>query len=41
MNVAGARIAAYALGGLIAALAGLALTGVVHSGDSSLGFSTR
>lgn len=37
MNVAGARIVAYALGGLIAALAGLALTGVVHSGDSSLG----
>lgn len=36
-NVAGARILAYALGGLIAALAGLALTGVVHSGDSSLG----
>jgi ribose transport system permease protein len=31
------RILAYALGGLIAALGGLALTGVVHSGDSSLG----
>jgi ribose transport system permease protein len=36
-NVAGVRILAYALGGLIAALAGLALTGIVHSGDSSLG----
>jgi len=37
VNVALTRILAYALGGLIAALGGLALTGVVHSGDSSLG----
>jgi ribose transport system permease protein len=36
-NVTGTRIVAYALGGMIAALAGLALTGVVHSGDSTLG----
>lgn len=37
VNVTATRIFAYALGGVIAALAGLALTGVVHSGDSSLG----
>lgn len=37
INVSGTRIAAYALGGLTAALAGLALTGMVRSGDSSLG----
>jgi ribose transport system permease protein len=37
VNVTATRIIAYALGGMIAALAGLALTGVIHSGDSSLG----
>jgi ribose transport system permease protein len=37
VDVPRTRVAAYALGGLVAALAGLALTGVVHSGDSSLG----
>jgi ribose transport system permease protein len=37
VDIARTRIVAYGLGGLIAALAGLALTGVVHSGDSSLG----
>ena len=37
VNVSRTRILAYALGGLIAGLAALALTGLVHSGDSSLG----
>ena len=37
VNVALTRILAYALGGMIAGPAGLALTGLVHSGDSSLG----
>ena len=37
MNVHAVRILAYALGGLFAAIAGLALTGLVRSADSSLG----
>jgi ribose transport system permease protein len=37
MHVAAVRIVAYALGGMFAAIAGLALTGVIRSADSSLG----
>jgi ribose transport system permease protein len=37
MNVAGIRIVAYALGGAFAALAGIAVTGVIQSADASLG----
>jgi ribose transport system permease protein len=37
MNVGAIRIVAYALGGMFAAIAGLALTGLIRSADSSLG----
>jgi ribose transport system permease protein len=37
INVAHVRILAYALGGMFAVIAGLALTGLVRSADSSLG----
>jgi ribose transport system permease protein len=37
MNVGVIRIVAYALGGMFAAIAGLALTGLIRSADSSLG----
>jgi ribose transport system permease protein len=37
MNVPAVRILAYALGGMFAAIAGLALTGIIRSADSSLG----
>ena len=37
VNVAVVRIVAYALGGMFAAIAGVALTGLIHSADSSLG----
>jgi ribose transport system permease protein len=37
MNVAAVRIGSYALGGMFAAIAGLALTGLVRSADSTLG----
>jgi len=37
MNVGAVRFVAYALGGLFAAVAGIALTGLIHSADSSLG----
>ena len=37
MNVGAIRVAAYALGGMFAAIAGIALTGLLHSADSSLG----
>ena len=37
INVPAVRIAAYALGGMFAAIAGLALTGIIRSADSSLG----
>jgi ribose transport system permease protein len=37
VDVAATRVLAYALGGLFAALGGLALTGLIRSGDSSLG----
>jgi ribose transport system permease protein len=37
MNVGAVRIVAYALGGMFAAIAGLALTGLIRSADSSLG----
>jgi ribose transport system permease protein len=37
MNVGAIRVVAYALGGMFAAIAGLALTGLIRSADSSLG----
>ena len=37
INVPAVRILAYALGGMFAAIAGLALTGIIRSADSSLG----
>jgi ribose transport system permease protein len=37
VDVAATRVLAYALGGLFAAIGGLALTGLIRSGDSSLG----
>jgi ribose transport system permease protein len=37
LNVAAVRIGSYALGGMFAAIAGLALTGLVRSADSTLG----
>jgi ribose transport system permease protein len=37
LNVAATRVAAYAVGGVFAAIAGLALTGLIRSADSSLG----
>jgi ribose transport system permease protein len=37
MNVAAIRTIAYALGGVFAAIAGIALTSIIHSADSSLG----
>jgi ribose transport system permease protein len=37
VNVAVVRVAAYALGGLLAALAGLALTALIGSGDPTVG----
>jgi ribose transport system permease protein len=37
VNVAATRVAAYAVGGVFAAIAGLALTGLIRSADSSLG----
>lgn len=37
MNVGAIRVVAYALGGLYAAIAGIALTGLIRSADSSLG----
>lgn len=37
MNVGAIRVVAYALGGMFAAIAGIALTGLIRSGDSSLG----
>jgi ribose transport system permease protein len=37
MDVAATRVAAYALGGVFAAIGGLALTGLIRSADSSLG----
>ncbi len=37
MNVGAVRVFAYALGGMFAAIAGIALTGLLHSADSSLG----
>jgi ribose transport system permease protein len=37
INVSAVRIIAYALGGTFAAIAGLALTGLIRSADSSLG----
>ncbi len=37
MNVGAIRVVAYALGGLFAAVAGIALTGLIRSADSSLG----
>lgn len=37
MNVPAIRMFAYALGGIFAALAGIALTGVIRSADASLG----
>ena len=37
VNVAGVRILAYALGGLFAALAGIAVTALVGSGDGTVG----
>jgi ribose transport system permease protein len=37
VNVAAVRIAAYAIGGAFAAIAGLALTGLISSADSTLG----
>jgi ribose transport system permease protein len=39
VSVAAMRVAAYALGGLFAAVAGLALTGVVQSADATTGLS--
>ncbi|MBS1677077.1 MAG: ABC transporter permease [Actinobacteria bacterium] len=37
VNVATVRVIAYALGGMFAALGGIALTGVLHSADSTIG----
>jgi ribose transport system permease protein len=37
INVGAVRVIAYALGGMFAAVAGIALTGVIRSADSSLG----
>ncbi len=37
VDVGATRVAAYALGGIFAAIAGLALTGLIRSADSSLG----
>jgi ribose transport system permease protein len=37
VDVGRTRVAAYALGGMFAAMGGLALTGLIHSADSNLG----